>query len=501
MPTRRRQNIPGKTYHPSRNSHRGKKARTGMFSSTQSKPSVRKGFSTSGPGSGFSTQTKRKSANTSGYQPNPLNVGGPAPKPKLTPEVLLTRRNLVIGAAAVGGIAALGGGISLASSALDSDAGEDVSYISVPSDSVEDQSNYTLVDYADYVQIANQISLPYGTLVWADNDSVACCLDPTESASPLCTVSVLYLSSGNTATVLDAAQGTDEGFEIIDARCSEEGLIWIESNTYESTWRVYTASLNDGSASAIQQVDEGDSSWYMPSLAAVGSSAFWQLIPNSSGDAADSPAVLKAATFGSSDTREIYSSKRAFATRLTPATDGVVITPRADSTSVYYQLTKIDSTSWETVDQMTLPSSMTPDVAGYGESGFSFGFTSIYNYGDGIANLGTYTPRSAVSAYQYQDLPWFRFSRSPITAPCWSGNWFVVKSTTALSGVNFANKSYFAIDVVSGADSFGEQLVSTGTCSSFVGLTHVIDNSNSENNYTLVRIFTPISDTIGSPFE
>ncbi len=40
---------------------------------------------------------------------------------------------------------------------------------------------------------------------------------------------------------------------------------------------------------------------------------------------------------------------------------------------------------------MTLPSSMTPDLASYGRSGFSFGFSSIYNFGGGIANLGTGT--------------------------------------------------------------------------------------------------------------
>lgn len=77
--------------------------------------------------------------------------------------------------------------------------------------------------------------------MWADNDTVAACLNPTEQASPLNTVSLLYLSSGNTATVLDAAQGSEEGFEILDARCSENGLVWTESNPYQSRWRVYTA--------------------------------------------------------------------------------------------------------------------------------------------------------------------------------------------------------------------------------------------------------------------
>ena len=128
MPTNRRQHIPGKTPRPSRNSHRSRTPRSRTARST-SRPSVVKGgFSTSGPSMGFSPQSKKSKPSATGYQPNPLNVGGPAPS-KITPEVLLTRRNLLIGAAAVGGIAAIGGGVSLASSALDNDSSNQVSYI------------------------------------------------------------------------------------------------------------------------------------------------------------------------------------------------------------------------------------------------------------------------------------------------------------------------------------------------------------------------------------
>lgn len=531
MPVNRRQNIPGKASRTSRSSHArrasvsgnylkntrrrdkssniftnrgpsdGKSGLFGRSAKPSKRPSVVKGgYSINGPSFGFAPQAK-KSDSIPGYHPNPLNVGGPAAQPKITPQMLLTRRNLVIGAAAVGGIAALGGGISLATSAVGGDTTEQISYINVPNDAVEQQSDYTLIEnYSDYIQLAGSYKLPYGTLVWADNDSVAACLSPTETASPLNTVSVLYLSSGNTKTVLEAAQGAADGFEILDVRCSESGLVWIESNPYQSRWRVFTATLNDGSANNIQQVDEGDGNWLMPSLAAIDNTAFWQMSPNTSGEASSEPAVLKAVSFGSTDVQTVYSSKRSFATRLSSATDGVVITPLAESTSVHYQPTKISADTLQTVDQMTLPSNMTPNVAGYGPSGFSFGFSNIYNYGGGIANLGTYTPRTAVQPNNYNDLPWFRFGRTPITDPCWCGNWFIVKSTTSLTGTHFASKSYFAISIVSGADSYGEQLVSSGTCSSFVGLTQVIDDSNADNNHTLIRVFTPIEDKVGSAF-
>lgn len=336
--------------------------------------------------------------------------------------------------------------------------------------------------------------------VWADNDTVAACLVPGESASPLNTVSLLYLSNGKTASALSAAQGADEGFEIVDVRCSENGLVWTESSAYESAWRVYTAKLSNGSVTSITQVDQGDGNWLIPSIAAVGETAFWQVCPNTSGESAAERSALKSARFGSGDVAVPYTSKKPFATRVTAADDGVVITPRAEAQGTYYQLTKISAKDNSTVDQMTLPSSMTPDLASYSRSGFSFGFSSIYNFGGGIANLGTYTPRSAASAYHYNDLQWFRFSRSPITAPCWSGEWFVVKSTTALCGVNFGSKSYFAIDTPSGCDTYGEHLVSTGTRSSFVGLSQITDDNDSGNNHALVRVFTPIKGSIDNAF-
>lgn len=325
----------------------------------------------------------------------------------------MTRRNLLIGAGALAGLAVAGGGISYAMNAMDQGSETTVEHIAVPADAVVDQGSYALVKATDHVKLAGSYKLPYGTLVWADNDTLAACLVPTEKASPLTTVSVLNLSSGNTTTILKKAQGCDEGFEILDVRCSEKGLVWTEANAYTSAWRVYTAKLSDGSASKITKVDEADGAWCIPSLAAVEDSAFWQVSPKADGAAAKSPSALKAARFGSDAVEVPWTTKHAFATRLVAADDGVVIAPRAESTTTYYQITKIAASNRSTVDQMTLPSSMTPDFVSYGRSGFSFGFSSIYNYGGGIANLGTYTPRAAATPFQYNGLQWFRFSRTP----------------------------------------------------------------------------------------
>lgn len=506
MPTKRRQNIPGKTPRPSRNSHNrsaGVRGGSTRGAHTSRKPAPQ-GFSTSAPrrepSFRSSSRTKAKggfsNAATHGFGPAFPEVASGVSAKGTAPKTLLTRRNFLIGAGAVAGIAAIGGGVSLATNSLGGSKEISVDSISVPTEAVNSLSDYNQVDYTQHVKLAGSYKLTYGTLVWADNDTVAACLVPSETSSPLNTVSLLFLSSGKTASVLSAAQGTADGYEIIDVRCSENGLVWTESSAYESAWRVYTAKLNGSDVSAITQVDQGDSNWLIPSLAAVGNTAFWQVNPNTSGDCASERSALKSARFGSSDVSVPLTSKKAFATRVTAADDGVVATPRVEATGTYYQLTKVSANDNATVDQMVLPSSMTPDLAGYGRSGFSFGFSSIYNFGGGIANLGTYTPRSAVQANQYNDLQWFRFSRSPITAPCWSGEWFVVKSTTALCGVNFASQSYFAIDTASGCDTYGEHLVSTGTRSSFVGLSQITDDNDSKNDHALVRVFTPIKGSI-----
>lgn len=476
MPTKRTRNTPGKTPRANRNTAAGKRAR-----SRATRPSVKGGFSAS---QGFSGKPPAygKATGSGAHATGGQGKAG-------FPEVVLTRRNLLIGAAAIGGVATVGGGLSFALDSLDGGTDESIAYLSVPENAVVDQGSYTLVDSADCVSASGSYQLPYGTLVWADNDTLAACLVPTDAASPLSTVSVLNLSSGNTKEVLSKAEGADEGFEIIDVRCAVDGIVWVESNAYESTWRVYTARLDGTTPAQITQVDSGDGNWNIPSIAAVDDSAFWQVVPKTDGNAANERAALKAARFGEEGNEEVYSSKRAFATRVTAAGDGVVIAPRADSTGIYYQLTKISAADRAVVDQLTLPASMQPDVVAYGRTGFSFGFASIYSYGGGIANLGTYTPTSETTG-SYDNLSWFRFSRSPITAPCWCGGWFVVKSTTSLCGVDFTSQSYFAIDTVSGSDDYGEHLVSSGSCTSFVGLSQIAGEGDDEG-HAVVRVFTP----------
>ncbi len=485
MPQKRKQNVPGKASRPKRRS--SSYAKSSSYS--------RNGFSISNsPEKGIGQHASRNSSSnqfgSSSFGNVRSSVNGQGSKKSFTPEVVLTRRNLLIGAAGIGGVALLGGVGSMALDAID---GPEVTieYLEVPESAVTNLESYSEVAADDYVSLVGSFELTYGTLVWADNDYVAACLVPGKTSSPLNTVSLLFLSTGANPEVLSAAIGTSEHFEIFDARCSENGVVWTECNVLENRWRVYTAQLSGADLGEATLVDEGDSNWLTPSIAAVGNTAFWQASPQTTGENSKDNSVLKAARFGSKESSVVYSSKRVFATRVCPVADGVVITPRVDSTSVYYQLTKIDESTLQTSDSLVLPTSMKPYEASWGETGFSFAFESIYNYGGGIANLGTYTPLSKPAAYSYQNIPWFHFGRTPSSAPSWCGEWFAVKSTRAICAVNVTNSSYFMIDVPNGTDSYGEYLVSSGNNAYIVGLSQITNVDDKEKNHALVRVYSP----------
>ena len=76
--------------------------------------------------------------------------------------------------------------------------------------------------------------------------------------------------------------------------------------------------------------------------------------------------------------------------------------------------------------------------------------------------LGTYAPAESPGSGGYSAQKWLRFDRTPTTAPAWCGNWLMVKSTSAVCGVDLQGKRYFALSAENGADDYGEWLASEG---------------------------------------
>ena len=308
--------------------------------------------------------------------------------------MLLTRRHFLYGVAGVAALAALGGGYAYMQS--NEDPG-DVTTLNVPENAVFTSEDCAQIEDASSVMsLSASVELPYGSLVWA-NDDIAACLLPTETSKPLAQIALLALGTGNYVTVVSNAVGESEGFEIYDVRACSKGVVWTEADILEGTWRIYHASSDGSSIGTPALAEEGDSDWEMPTLAAVGDHAFWQCIPRKDGPAKSEDSLLKRAAFGSSNSETVYTSHGRMATAPYAGADSVTITPRADTSGTYYQLTNINASTGAVTDALVLPASMKPLEAGFGDTGFTFSFESIYNYGGGIANLGTYTPAGEVS--------------------------------------------------------------------------------------------------------
>ena len=417
---------------------------------------------------------------------NPLDSPVTIPLPE-GGKFSLTRRQLLIGAGVVG-VAAVGAGVA---SVVGGSDDEDVPTLEVAEDAVftlEDIPAENTLEGNGPMQLTGEFTLPYGTLVWATpGASQAACLLPTESASPLTQVGLLSLSDGTYEIVLEGPASGERGFDIYEARCDDEGIIWTEANCLTGQWRVYQATHRRSAIGSPVLVDQGDSDFEIPSLAIAGGRAFWQVLPDANGPASTEDSLLKAASFGQSDVAEMWRSTGRMSTPPYSTGDGIVITPRLSVGGVYHQLTLIDAASGQMRDSLTLPASMKPLEAGYVNGRFTFSFDGWYSYGDGISQIGTYVPVDENGANGGQ---WFRFGRTPTAAPAWAGPLLIVTSTRSVAGVDVASRTMFTLECPDGCDDFGEYLAVTGTTDTLVTYIGMPAEAGSdEEGHTLVRVW------------
>lgn len=406
-----------------------------------------------------------------------------------TGDVVISRRTLIYGAIGVGIVAAGAFGASKLIGSTSDDEESDI--LSVPEDAVTASTDLTEIENPGGVYLLAYMQLPYGTLIWNNDDEYAALLLPTETGAPLTQVGLLRLSSGYYYTIMTQAVGANDGFEIYDVRAISNGMIWTEVDIMEGIWRIYTSPLNDGNMGEALLVDEGDSDFETPTIAVAGKRAFWQVLPSTTGTKTSEASVVKSTLIGSSNVEEVYTSYGRMCSPIYALDSSIVITPRKDTSSVHHQLTLIDANTLDVLDTLTLPTSMKPLEAGYGKTGFMFSFEGIYSYGDGIANLGTYIPKEDTRNGNYSEAPWFRFARTPSAAPCWCGDLLVVKSSRSNCCIDLNNNTYFLLEAVDNSESYGDYLASTGNRKRFVTYANVTDTSSdgSEESYCYVRVW------------
>ncbi len=405
-------------------------------------------------------------------------------------ELLLTRRHFLYGAAGVGVLAAAGVGVKTFTATSSEES--DLNILSVPKSAVTESDSLTELENGGKLSLTADVELPYGTLMWASNDDYAALLLPTETGSPLTKVGLLRLSSGYYFTIMDQALGLAEGFEIYDVRASSEGIVWTEVDILEGIWRIYGARLADAVVTDPHLLDQGDSSWETPSIAICGDEAFWQVLPNLNGSAKTQPSTLRCAPVTGGKYEVVLASNGRMCTPLYASDKQITLTPRAQSASVRYELTVIDAATKSILDTVVLPQSMRPLEAGYGKTGFMFSFEGIYNYGDGIANLGTYAPKRDARNGDHSAVPWFHFARTPSAPPCWCGDYLVVKSTRSVVCIDVVNNTYFLFDAKSGADNYGNYLASTGNRKRLLIFSNIKEEglTGSVSQYCSARIYT-----------
>lgn len=393
---------------------------------------------------------------------------------------LISRRAFLIGAAGVGTAAAIAGGAVYLNKRAEQQAANAITSLDVPTNAVTlvTSAYEQLDDYTTRMQNAITVELPYGTLVFATDDAVAVCLIPTNGAAPLNTVSLLTLGGGQEIPLLEGAVGMNEGYEIYDVRASSSGIIWVEADILDNIWRVYGATL-EGDSYTLGEVlllDEGDSSLYeTPTLGISGNYGFWQVLPKLGGEAITEDSLFKRTIFGSGNAEVIYASHGRMATPPYSCADSIVISPRVDTTGIYYQLTVIDAASGEERDTLVLPASMKPLEAAYGPTGFAFSLDAWYQYEEGLSSIGTYTPTSLPGAdtEAYNSASWICYDRAPTAPPAWCSGNLIVKGRYSIVGVDIAAQETFVLDLDSGSDTYGEYLATTGEREGIVTFTNI----------------------------
>jgi hypothetical protein len=341
-------------------------------------------------------------------------------------------------------------------------------------DFASDQTGY-------YLQLSQSCKLPAGSLVTQTGDHTAFVLHPGASPDILTQLSCLNLQNGALESLLPQATLASQGYTIYDVAGAGADLIWVEQNLESGAWAVFAAQVRSATTQypssglvMTQKLDSGDVNWDPPTIAAWGSTLFWTVMPSLSGNATKQDSLLKACQLGSSP-QIAYTSHGRMLGEVNINGDFVTIIPRADSTSVLYQLTALSAQTLTPTEIQVLPSGYKPSAASYTPSGFIWTVDATYANIDNLGKFGSYLENGA---------NYFYVNKQPAGLPLlWNGS-LIGKSSKNIVGYNLAKATAFVIAAPEGAASYGDCLASTQNFDNLVLYTNIVDK-----DYTLVRIF------------
>lgn len=372
-----------------------------------------------------------------------------------SPAHALTRRAFVGGALALGASAlAVPGAGALAGCSRGSDD-DAVHPLDVATNAVVSLEAFSQLKHPSRRYTATEvITLDAGTQLFGTGTQVAAALCTGSSARPLMTASLLDLSSGKLEQVLDAAVLDSDGCTITSLRASDALLVWTESNFLTGDWAVYSAEIDPDALTlgTPAQLDQGTADYDVPEIACIGSNAYWIVQPAEDGARTSEDSLLKVGAAGAASV--LHTSHGRFNGGLSTSGNVLTAMPRADTSGVYYQLTAFQAGSGAAGATQVMPRSFKPTCAVCMDGAFSFGIGASYDYGGGIASVGTYYPLSGGE--------WLCLERTPVTPAGLCRGWFFCKSGSRTVFVNLQKRTYFTVDAPDGATSYGDYSICTG---------------------------------------
>ena len=415
----------------------------------------------------------------------------------------ITRRQAVGRMLGAGATLALGGGtLAGAAGCSRGSSSKSVDTLQVAEEAIVTLDGFTQINDPESIYtLADVATLKTGTQLFSAGRGVAAALLTGEKASPLSTVQLLNLEKGTSFGALDRAVSADAGYEIYAVQCSDSLLAWVESNYLTGDWKVYAAEIrttqtsrelrnddgiyytsisNEYSIGEAVQLDAGDAGWDTPLVAVVGSNAYWIVQPAQDGDHSKEDSLLKVSA-GRGAASTAYTSHGRFNGGMQASGDTLTVMPRADTSSgVYYQMTAISAGTGQVVAQQVLPRAFQPLNAVYLDGNFAFGIAAAYDYGGGIANLGTY--------YPIGDGTWLRLTRQPVTAPGLCQGWFFSKSGARTAFVDTARRRYFTINAPGDSADYGDYSVVLGQVDALYNYASITKGADGDKHVLLRRI-------------
>ncbi len=394
----------------------------------------------------------------------------------------ITRRRFTIGSAVAAGAGVVAVNLVGCSSDSSTTTTGEPQVVTDDSEIVTVLSDY---ENADNPYEASQTwTLPLGTLLFHSEGSWAAALLTPESSQHPNTLGVLSLSSGDITTIReDPVMGS--GYEFFDVRCGTGVYAWVEIDYSDRSWVLFGQAYASAAVSGDPvELDEGDIDWEPPRFTVWNSSVIWQRMPLSSGSASSEYSHCYQWSVGSADAQEIWTSPGRFAT-IPRVVDGILtIAPRVlEDEGVYYGMTAVDLTdgNYTKIDQLVLPSSVSPFEAAYMNETFAFSIEADYSSRGSLGYMGTFIGREGG--------PYIYVRREPHAQVAANGTSYFIKSLTSHLIVNTEDETYATLRAPDRSVDYGDWLASEGMADQLLTYATIRNDEGIPESVT-ARLFT-----------